>query len=362
MSDDRMVVEPSGTVDDPLTTSEQEELAVHEAAIAAGHDVFLHVGAALMAIRDRRLYRAMHGTFEHYVRDRWGYSRPRAYQLIDAATVAENLSAVVSTTGRHGLTERQARVLAQLPAAEQTLVFRLAKEMAPDGTVTNRVLTSLATVAKEVIAVNAIDDGTGEHVAWDELPPEKKAALFKAAVTEETYERHERQQNKLRRLANTSAEWFTPSRIVESVREVFGGEIDVDPASCDQANQTVKAKTYYSIDGDGLQHSWPGRVFLNPPHGKLAGDFVNRLLVQYEVGTTTAAILLLNAHAFDNAWFQPLWDYVLCFAAERVHFDRPDGGASAAPHGSVFVYVGPDVTRFVRVFRQFGPVMRRCDR
>lgn len=43
-------------------------------------------GEALATIRDERLYRLTHSTFEAYVTDRWGFSRATAYRMIDAAS------------------------------------------------------------------------------------------------------------------------------------------------------------------------------------------------------------------------------------------------------------------------------------
>ncbi|WP_242054068.1 hypothetical protein [Nostoc sp. FACHB-888] len=53
---------------------------------------FLEAGQALMELRDRRLYRSTHRTFEEYCRERFGYSRDAAYLKISATAVYENLN------------------------------------------------------------------------------------------------------------------------------------------------------------------------------------------------------------------------------------------------------------------------------
>lgn len=94
-----------------LTPAEASELQAHEAVIEGGIDKFLEVGRALLAIRDRRLYRGTAPTFEAYCRSRWGFGRAHAYRLIEAARIQD----AVSPTGRHLSSERQARALADVP-------------------------------------------------------------------------------------------------------------------------------------------------------------------------------------------------------------------------------------------------------
>jgi len=68
-------------------------LAENEAAIERGVLGYVEAGMALADIRDRRLYRDQHPTFEAYCRQRWGFARRTAYQLIDAAGVVSVLCA-----------------------------------------------------------------------------------------------------------------------------------------------------------------------------------------------------------------------------------------------------------------------------
>jgi hypothetical protein len=63
-------------------------------------------------------------------------------------------------------------------------------------------------------------------------------------------------------------EWHTRKKYINLAREVFGGKIDVDPASSDLAQQTVQATTYFTKDNDGLKQEWHGHTRLNPPTGR----------------------------------------------------------------------------------------------
>jgi ParB family chromosome partitioning protein len=136
---------------------------------------------------------------------------------------------------------------------------------------------------------------------------------------------------------------------------VLGG-IDLDPASCAEANETVKAAGHFAQADDGLSREWQGTVWLNPPYGPLAGRFVAKLLEEHHAARVPAAILLLSAHATDTSWFQPLFEYTLCFTDHRIDFYGPMGGGNST-HGSVFVYVGPEWERFAERFAAFGAVV-----
>lgn len=120
---------------DTLTSlmAEKQRLEVLESVIDAGMQTFVHVGNALLEIRDGRLYRQTHSTFEDYCRERWGMSRPRAYQLIEAAETVSNLSTIVDILPT---AETHIRPLTTLEPAQQREAWQRAVETAPNGKVT----------------------------------------------------------------------------------------------------------------------------------------------------------------------------------------------------------------------------------
>jgi hypothetical protein len=70
--------------------SEDEEKERHWLELKVER-AFVEAGTALRELRDKRLYRSTHNTFEEYCQDRFSFSRRHPYRLIDAAKVVENL-------------------------------------------------------------------------------------------------------------------------------------------------------------------------------------------------------------------------------------------------------------------------------
>jgi hypothetical protein len=98
-----------------LTTREATRLAELKEQISSGLATFVQIGLALVEVRDRRLYRQTHDTFEAYCEGRWHFKRSHAYRLIDAAAVVNNLPPQEQGPAN----ELQARELERVPAAEQ---------------------------------------------------------------------------------------------------------------------------------------------------------------------------------------------------------------------------------------------------
>jgi hypothetical protein len=133
-----------------------------EARIERGLQTFVEVGNALMEIREHKLYRSF-GTFEEYCQKRWGWTRQRAYQLVGAAQVANNLSNHVDDKMSNKfdkLPTNDGQVLPLIPLtpSAQQAAWQEAVETAPNGKVTGSHVAAVAEKYKET----ETDPDTGE--------------------------------------------------------------------------------------------------------------------------------------------------------------------------------------------------------
>lgn len=163
----------------------------------------------------------------------------------------------------------------------------------------------------------------------------------------------------------------TPQEIIDLARVVFW-DIDLDPASDEQANQRVMARTYYDEAMNGLEQPWFGRVLLNPPGGKIKVEGMkglqsksalwwHRLDQEYCSRNVIAAIFVAyNLEAFLNTqrWpGRPCQAYPFCVPDKRLVFPSSAGSNADSPPGaSAIVYLGPCVDRFKDTFSEIGYV------
>lgn len=151
-------------------------------------------------------------------------------------------------------------------------------------------------------------------------------------------------------------EWFTPTDIIEAARNVLG-EIDLDPASCGLANETVRAKRYYSIDDDGLIRNWESRVWLNPPYSAPNLDaFVIKLGQEIQKGNTASALLLVPSWT-EYPWYQYAFQeaQAMVLFLKRIKFFHPSHQKHARPvFGSTLFYFGDQEYKFALNFKKYG--------
>lgn len=68
-----------------------------------------------------------------------------------------------------------------------------------------------------------------------------------------------------------SWEWLTPPEILSKL-----GSFDLDPCAPIR-RPWATAENHYTIEDNGLLKPWFGRVWLNPPFGKYAADWIQKL-------------------------------------------------------------------------------------
>jgi hypothetical protein len=153
---------------DVLSVVERRSLESLEKVIESGVESFLATGSALKEIRDRRLYREDHKTFEHYLKMKWGFERAHAYRLIDASGVKADLSPIGDkiTKANEIKTEGQLRELTSVPHESLEDVVKKAAEIAGDAPLTAKVLKE----AREQVLEPT--EPTAEEPACEDVEPE----------------------------------------------------------------------------------------------------------------------------------------------------------------------------------------------
>jgi hypothetical protein len=119
-----------------LNEAERRERDQCEVIIGKGWDTFLDVGQALATVRDKRLYRDHHRTFEEYCRQKWEFSKSHANRLIEAAVVVS----VLTPIGVKPTSESQLRPLVGLSPQKIPEAWKKAEELAGNGKVTAKVV------------------------------------------------------------------------------------------------------------------------------------------------------------------------------------------------------------------------------
>ncbi len=143
---------------DDLTPEEERQRLFWERKVERA---FYEAGTALKELRDRRLYRSTHKTFEEYCRDRFGYSRRKMDYLISGSEVFENLQTrtIGSQSDRDEtrtigsqilpISERQVRPLTQLEPDQQREVWQQAVEAAGGKVPSGRIVKDIVQRIRE---------------------------------------------------------------------------------------------------------------------------------------------------------------------------------------------------------------------
>jgi phage N-6-adenine-methyltransferase len=155
-----------------------------------------------------------------------------------------------------------------------------------------------------------------------------------------------------------NGEWYTPPDITERVRRALGGTIDLDPFSCDVAQENVQATHYFTRERDAMLYDWPvgHTLFANPPYGRgIIGKCVTKIVREFPHSWHTGIILVNNAT--DTGWFHQLarMSSAACIFQQRIQFIQPqDVTVDRNTRGQIALYIGNDPDLFTSSFYDVG--------
>ncbi|MBD1583457.1 hypothetical protein [Pseudoalteromonas sp. S16_S37] len=185
------------------------------------------------------------------------------------------------------------------------------------------------------------------------------------------------------------AEYYTPPTLLAYVHRMFP-VIELDPASCETANQNVKALRFFDKSVDGLKQPWIAKtLWMNHPFNKgekacktkcqkkicndpnyskyrghcidtdipSNGDWIDYLLYQFNAGNIKEAMNITFVNS-SEAWCQKLLNAGLsCFLNGRTHFhDENNKLKKGTTKGCFITYLGDRTDEFRAIFSEIGVV------
>ena len=169
-----------------------------------------------------------------------------------------------------------------------------------------------------------------------------------------------------RSVHSQSQHWCTPPKYVEAVKNVFGGEIALDP--CSNRDSIVHAKNEFLLpEADGLHKEWNfPTVYVNPPYGadRTRGTTIKDWLSKCANSRKLygAEIIALVPVATNTThWKEFVFGEAdaVCFLYDtRLRF-LVNGSTDnkGAPMACAMVYWGTNLERFENIFQTFGAVV-----
>ena len=157
--------------------------------------------------------------------------------------------------------------------------------------------------------------------------------------------------------------YYTPSKFIESARRVMGS-IELDPTSCDLANETVKATRILTIENSMFRNSIAcENMFFNPPYSQPL-PFVERVVDGVLSGEIGQVIGVLNTD-HSTRWWREIEKIAsaYCFLHDRIQFIDANNGdltkTTSNNRPQFFFYVGANVEVFESEFSQYGLVLKK---
>lgn len=167
---------------------------------------------------------------------------------------------------------------------------------------------------------------------------------------------------------SSRADWQTPDWVLDLVRRVIGGPIELDPATT--PDNPAKALRFYTQPDNGLSKPWEAdSIFLNPPWSRKQGLDIEPWLQRMHAAaferwcdaSSPYHYFVVTTAAVNSSW----WHKWLSradrhfFPKGRIVFVEPGGPRRKNPSfDSAVTYFGTGGARFEEIFSPCGRVLR----
>ncbi|MFE4203797.1 DNA N-6-adenine-methyltransferase, partial [Aneurinibacillus aneurinilyticus] len=96
--------------------------------------------------------------------------------------------------------------------------------------------------------------------------------------------------------SSATDEWATPQDFFDQLNEEF--KFTLDPCA---THESAKCARYFTEEDNGLAQDWAGEVvFMNPPYGRVLGQWVKKAFEESVKGATVVCLLPART---DTRWF-----------------------------------------------------------
>lgn len=124
--------------------------------------------------------------------------------------------------------------------------------------------------------------------------------------------------------------WATPQDLFNTLNREFKFDLDVCAIP-----ENAKCEKYFTPEMDGLKQKWEGVCWMNPPYGRVIGEWVKKAYESYLEGATI--VCLLPARTDTKWWHDYCMKGQIRFVKGRLKFGDSD---NSAPFPSAIVIFG----------------------
>lgn len=139
-------------------------------------------------------------------------------------------------------------------------------------------------------------------------------------------------KSKIYKIGTYKDDWCTPKNVVD-----YFGPFDLDPATTKEQAERLGIPNYYTIETNGLDKSWWGRVWLNPPFSNKT-EWIKKAREELDNPFVKEIYILLPMGVCTTLWHQYiLGKSIIYIPPNRIAFEGKDTKKQSPAFESVII-------------------------